>query len=145
MPRDLKTRREKSLALALLSLGSLASWARAGDDTQGDLHLSGSVVVFVLPTASGPSAPAVESFRKVLAKVRPRFEANGVKVVESGPVLLQHGSFLQRSRKIDFRRTRDFVGTVFFQDDHEPQIQRGTETEGEILSRAERYFRWHER
>jgi hypothetical protein len=121
-------------------LGVFGSLATGGEQAAGDLHLSGSVVVFILPAPADQGEGPVESFRKVLAKVRPRLEANGIKVVESGPVLLQHGSFFSRRRKIDFRRTRDFLGTVFFKDSHEPQIQRGAETEGELMARAERYF-----
>jgi hypothetical protein len=129
------------LALLLLGLGTLAHGA-AGGEEPGGLHLSGSVVVFVMPSPTGPGAAPLETFRKAVAKVRPRLEENGIKVVETGPVLLEHGSLLQRHRRIDFRRTQDFVGTVFFRDGHEPQIQRGGETEGELLSRAEKYFRF---
>jgi hypothetical protein len=121
-------------------LGVLASVAPGGDQAAGDLHLSGSVVVFILPTPADPGEGPAGVFRKVLAKVRPRLEANEVKVVESGPVLIEHGSLLSRRRKIDFRRTLDFMGTVFFRDGHEPQIQRGAETEGELMARAEKYF-----
>ncbi len=84
-------------------------------------------------------------FRKVLAKARPRLEAKGLKVVESGAVLIEHGSLLSRRRKIDFRRTLDFMGTVCFRDGHEPQVQRGAETEGELLARAEKYFGFPEK
>ncbi|HXB55545.1 MAG TPA: hypothetical protein VN461_12215 [Vicinamibacteria bacterium] len=129
-----------SLALALVGVGVLARGARGGEQGAGDLHLSGSVVVFILPTPADPGEGPAGAFRKVLARARPRLEANEVKVVESRPVLLEHGSLFSRHRKINFRKTQDFVGTVFFRDGHEPQIQRGTETEGELMARAEKYF-----
>jgi hypothetical protein len=130
----------RSLALALTGLGVLGGAALGGEPAAGDLHLSGSVVVFILPTPADQGEGPAEAFRKVQAKVRPRLEAKGIKVVESGPVRLEHGSLLSRRRKIDFRRTLDFVGTVFFRDGHEPQIQRGAETEGELMARADKYF-----
>jgi hypothetical protein len=134
----------RRLALALWAVGALARGVQGGDQggdqTAGDLHLSGSVVVFILPAGADPGEGPAGAFRKVPAKVRPRLEANEVKVVESRPVLLDHGSLLSRHRRIDFRRTLDFVGTVFFRDGHEPQIQRGTETEGELMARAQKYF-----
>jgi hypothetical protein len=130
----------RRLALALWGVGALARGVQGGDQTAGDLHLSGSVVVFILPASADPGEGRAGAFRKVPAKVRPRLEANEVKVVESRPVLLDHSSLLSRHRRIDFRRTLDFVGTVFFRDGHEPQIQRGTETEGELMARAQKYF-----
>ena len=129
-----------TLALALLGVGVLARGARGEERAAGDLRLSGSVVVFILPAPADPGEGPAGAFRDVRAKVRPRLEANEVKVVESRPVLIEHGSPLSRRRKIDFRRTLDFVGTVFFRDGREPQIQRGTETEGELMARAEKYF-----
>jgi hypothetical protein len=128
--------RRTGLAWALLGLGSVA--LAAPDSAAHDLHLSGSVVVFVMPSA--PGDPPLEAFRKAVAKARLQLEGKGVKVVESGPVLVEHGSLLQRHRKIDFRHIPNFVGSVFFRDGHEPQVQRGLETDGEILSRAGKYF-----
>jgi hypothetical protein len=120
-----------------LGVGSVAP---GGDQAAGNLHLSGSVAVFILPTAADQGEGPVGVFRKVLAKARPWLEANGVKVVESGPVLIEHGSFLSRHRKVDFRKTLDFIGTVLFRDGHEPQVQRGAETDGELMARAGKYF-----
>ncbi len=142
MDRAAGTAAGTRLALILLGFSAFAPLAPGGDEAPTELHLSGSVAVFVLPAAPGQGGAPLETFRRVIAKARPQLEGNGVKVVEAGPVLLEHGSLLQRHRKIDFRRTRDFLGTVFFRDGHEPQIQRGVETEGELLSRAEKYFRF---
>jgi hypothetical protein len=63
--------------------------------------------------------------------------------VETTPTLLRLGDEdnpRKRVRKVDFRRTPKFVGTVLFTESYDPQIRQGVDDDEELLKRLEAYL-----
>jgi hypothetical protein len=134
--------RELRLMVVLVgcTAASLASSAlRHAEAEEKALTLDGPVVVFVLPVlAPGMDDPAGD-FRSLPKDVGPELEARGIKVLTTAPVLIHHKS-RDRRRQVDFRTTPSFVGTIFFKPQTEPEINLGTEKQGELMLRVEDYF-----
>jgi len=120
------------------ALVSMAARVRAEDEEKG-LTLDGSVVVFVLPDlVAGMDDPAGD-FRTMPGDVGKELKSRGIRMITTTPALIQHKS-RDRKRQVDFRTTPSFVGTIFFKPQTEPEINRGTEKQGELMLRVEQYF-----
>jgi hypothetical protein len=95
------------------------------------------VVVFISPV--GPAGDAIRQQRE---RLRDELQKRKVKAVEATPTLLLLGEDnpLKRTRKVDFRRTPRFAGTVLFVESHDAQIYEGLEDDQKLLARLATYI-----
>jgi hypothetical protein len=97
--------------------------------------VEGRAVVFVIPRAG--HALAAE-FRACLKTVRPRLEARGLRVVETGAVLIGYGGGGWGT--IQLSADGSFLGTLFFAGRRRPELHEGLEAPAQVLERAALFF-----
>ncbi len=100
--------------------------------------LEGPAVVFVTPRGA-----AGEGLREQLARLQDTFKRKKVHAVATPPTLVRLGDEnnpYKRLRKVDFRRTPQWVGTVIFTESYEPRIHQGLDTDAQLLKRVDAYL-----
>ena len=102
------------------------------------LTLPGPAVVFVAPV--GPEGDQV---REQLDRLGGTLSKKKIRAVQTTPTLVRLGEEdnpRKRMRKVDFRRTPKFAGTVIFTESYDPQIRQGIDPDEVLLARIDKYL-----
>lgn len=100
--------------------------------------LEGPAVVFIAPVG-----PEGDPIRGQLDRLGEALSKKKIRAVQTTPTLVRLGEEdnpRKRMRKVDFRRTPRFAGTVIFSESYDPQIRQGLEPDEVLLARIETYL-----
>lgn len=125
-------------AVLVLAIAQEPALGPAPDLPPDALTLEGPAVVFVAPVG-----PAGDPIREQLDRLQQTLSNKKIRAVQTTPTLVRLGEEdnpRKRMRKVDFRRTPKFVGTVIFTESHDPQIRQGLDADEVLLKRIEAYL-----
>jgi hypothetical protein len=90
-----------------------------------------------------PKSPAGDALRDQLARLQDTFRKKSVRALATAPTLVRLGEEdnpRKRVRKVDFRNTPQWAGTVIFSESYEPRIHQGMDGDEQLLKRVETYL-----